>query len=98
MWLFSCDYFAGISSQALALLAFVRAGETGPLLQKLASYVSNQGSGSSVFFYASSTTKIYTMLSLAEYDQSKGSTDPDLALTVNSASTVLMEVIKPHAV
>lgn len=85
-------YSSGMRSQALALLAFVRAGDTGPLVEKLVNHVASEGGDSAAVFWSSSSTKLVRVIAMAEYDTSRGSTNPDLALTVKSGQTTLLEV------
>ncbi|GMH43110.1 hypothetical protein BSKO_11032 [Bryopsis sp. KO-2023] len=82
---------ASAKNQALALLVFVRAGETNPLVEKLVNHVANEDSGSSVFFWTSPSATIVRMLAMAEYDQSRGSTSPDLDISARSNENTLLE-------
>lgn len=82
----------GMSSQALALLAMVRSGDTGPLVEKLVNHVASEGGSSAAVIWSTASTKLLRMLAMAEYDVLKGSNSPDLALTVRSGETTVLEV------
>lgn len=76
----------------LALLAMTRANESvGPLREKLANYVASPPAGQFTYF-VNYIENLVAMIALGEYDASRGSTDPDIELTVVSGELAIMQV------
>ncbi|GMH34411.1 hypothetical protein BSKO_02245 [Bryopsis sp. KO-2023] len=72
-------------TQALILLVFIRSGESGPLIEKLANFVATPSR-----WYNSEAT-IFGNLALTAYDEAAGSTEPDLDLTAKSGDITLLQ-------
>ena len=69
-----------------------RAGASaGPFREKLANYVASPPAGRYTFFQ-NHIEKLISMMTLGEYDLSRGSTDPDIELVVRSGDLSLLEV------
>lgn len=82
----------GLAGNSLALLVMTRAEQSaGPFLEKLANYVASPPSGQFTYFN-NYIEKLIVMMALSEYDLSRGSTDPDLQLSVRSGDSILLEV------
>ncbi|GMH44476.1 hypothetical protein BSKO_12428 [Bryopsis sp. KO-2023] len=68
-----------------------RAGVSNPLIEKLANYVGSPPVGAYGFRVFSNFDKVTAMIALRSYDRSRGSTLPNLSLSVRSGETVLMK-------
>ncbi|GMH44461.1 hypothetical protein BSKO_12413 [Bryopsis sp. KO-2023] len=77
-------------ANSLVLMAMTRAGVSNPLIEKLANYVGSPFVGEYGFRRFSDFDKTTAMIALRIYDRSRGSTMPDVSVTVRSGEVVLM--------
>jgi len=75
---------------SLGLEAYILKSETSPLIEKLANFVA-QEEPRQTFWFLSGEQISHNMLALAQYDQWKQNTSPDLMITVNNASITLLQ-------
>eukprot|EP01025_Chloroclados_australasicus_P034639 TRINITY_DN3539_c0_g2_i1.p1 TRINITY_DN3539_c0_g2~~TRINITY_DN3539_c0_g2_i1.p1 ORF type:complete len:2104 (+),score=260.43 TRINITY_DN3539_c0_g2_i1:139-6450(+) len=75
---------ADLETQSKALIFLLRNGDgDNPVVEKLANFIGSQS--------AYAHTMVSATLSLAQYDKTKGSTDPDLELNVRSGDLVMLK-------
>lgn len=88
MVVFACTYSVSFKSRELQVLMH-GAGDTSVVTEKHSNYLASR-MGADSRFYASEMATAVTMMALSAYDESTDSTQPDLALTVNSDPVELL--------
>lgn len=79
-------------ANSLILMAMTRGNVRNPLIEKLANYVGSPPVGPYGFRIFRSHDKTISMLSLKEYDVSRGNDQPSVQLNIRSGSSSILEV------
>ena len=88
---------ASILANALILMAMTRAGESGQLLPKLATYVAAPVGDYYGFSYFGNYDMAVAMTALVVYDDSRNNTQPDIDFEAFSGDVTLLEVSPANA-